>query len=87
MPQAATRLHKLRQAGAEGPPTAFVQDHFRQVVKPSYTNVFRERNGVLGVVEFDTREDLDRAIRWGPVPCCLPSGSLRAAHSVMHAAG
>ena len=49
--------------GAEGLPTAFVQDHFRQVVKPSYTNVFRERNGVLGVVEFDTREDLDRAIR------------------------
>ena len=40
-----------------------VQDHFRQVVKPSYTNVFRERNGVLGVVEFDTREDLNRAIR------------------------
>eukprot|EP00891_Asterochloris_glomerata_P009279 jgi/Astpho2/9279/Aster-06853 len=40
-----------------------LKDHFRQVVKPSYTNVFRERNGVLGVVEFDTREDLDRAIR------------------------
>ena len=48
---------------AKSLPPVCLQDHFRQVVKPSYTNVFRERNGVLGVVEFDTREDLDRAIR------------------------
>lgn len=41
----------------------FVQDHFRVIVKPAYTNVYRERGGVLGVVEFDTREDLERAIR------------------------
>lgn len=40
-----------------------VQDHFRVIVKPAYTNVYRERGGVLGVVEFDTREDLERAIR------------------------
>ena len=42
---------------------AYVQDHFRVIVKPAYTNVYRERGGVLGVVEFDTREDLERAIR------------------------
>ena len=42
---------------------SFVQDHFRVIVKPAYTNVYRERGGVLGVVEFDTREDLERAIR------------------------
>lgn len=41
----------------------YVQDHFRVIVKPAYTNVYRERGGVLGVVEFDTREDLERAIR------------------------
>jgi hypothetical protein len=41
----------------------FLQDHFRSIVKPAYTNVYRERGGVLGVVEFDTREDLERAIR------------------------
>lgn len=40
-----------------------LQDHFRSIVKPAYTNVYRERGGVLGVVEFDTREDLERAIR------------------------
>ena len=42
---------------------ACLQDHFRSIVKPAYTNVYRERGGVLGVVEFDTREDLERAIR------------------------
>ena len=65
VPQAATRPHNPFQACCQRqePATACLQDHFRQVVKPSYTNVFRERNGVLGVVEFDTREDLDRAIR------------------------
>ncbi len=40
-----------------------LQDHFRSIVKPAYTNVYRERGGVLGVVEFDTREDLEKAIR------------------------
>ena len=40
-----------------------VQDHFRKVVKPSYTNVVRDRSGAMGVVEFDTAEDLERAIR------------------------
>lgn len=39
------------------------QDHFRKVVKPSYTNVFRDRGGVIGVVEFDSRDDMKRAIR------------------------
>ena len=52
-----SEVHLL--SGADGG----VQDHFRSIVKPAYTNVYRERGGVLGVVEFDTREDLERAIR------------------------
>lgn len=40
-----------------------VQDHFRKVCTPNYVNVFRDRGGVLGVVEFDTADDLARAIR------------------------
>ena len=32
-------------------------------MKPSYTNVVRDRGAALGIVEFDTAEDLDRAIR------------------------
>mmetsp|Transcript_8645 Transcript_8645/g.25961 ORF Transcript_8645/g.25961 Transcript_8645/m.25961 type:complete len:305 (+) Transcript_8645:177-1091(+) len=40
-----------------------LKDHFRKSRKPSYTNVFHDRNGVVGVVEFDTREDLKAAIR------------------------
>ena len=40
-----------------------LQDHFRKVVKPSYTNVVRDRGGAVGIVEFETAEDLDRAIR------------------------
>ena len=39
------------------------QDHFRKVCTPNYVNVFRDRGGVIGVVEFDTPEDLARAIR------------------------
>ena len=39
-----------------------MQDHFRKSRKPSYTNVFHDRDGVVGVVEFDTREDLKTAI-------------------------
>ena len=39
------------------------QDHFRKVCTPNYVNVFRDRGGVLGVVEFDSPEDLARAIR------------------------
>jgi hypothetical protein len=39
------------------------QDHFRKVVKPSYTNVFRDRGGLIGVVEFENQDDLDLAIR------------------------
>ena len=41
----------------------FAQDHFRKVCTPNYVNVFRDRGGVIGVVEFDTPEDLARAIR------------------------
>lgn len=40
-----------------------VQDHFRKSRKPSYTNVFHDRGGVVGVVEFETKEDLKAAIR------------------------
>ena len=40
-----------------------LQDHFRKVVKPSYTNVVRDRGGAMGIVEFETADDLERAIR------------------------
>lgn len=39
-----------------------LQDHFRKSRKPSYTNVFHDRGGVVGVVEFETKEDLKAAI-------------------------
>ena len=39
-----------------------MQDHFRKSRKPSYTNVFHDRGGVVGVVEFETKEDLKAAI-------------------------
>lgn len=32
-------------------------------MKPSYTNVVRDRGGAMGIVEFETADDLDRAIR------------------------
>ncbi len=44
-------------------PAARAQDHFRKVCTPNYVNVFRDRGGVIGVVEFDTPEDLARAVR------------------------
>ena len=40
-----------------------LQDHFRKVVKPAYTNVYRDRGGLIGVVEFESQDDLDLAIR------------------------
>lgn len=41
-----------------------MQDFIRQVCKPAYTNVFRDRDGPVGVVEFETADDMDRTIRW-----------------------
>ena len=32
-------------------------------MKPSYTNVVRDRGSAMGIVEFETADDLDRAIR------------------------
>lgn len=40
-----------------------VKDFIRQVCKPAYTNCFRDRDGVVGVVEFETQDDMDRTIR------------------------
>lgn len=53
-----TRAH-LSDARARRPE----QDHFRKVCQPNYVNVYRDRGGVMGVVEFDTADDLDRAVR------------------------
>jgi len=39
------------------------RDHFRKEVKPSYVNVVPGRWDALGEVEFDTSEDMERAIR------------------------
>lgn len=40
-----------------------LKDFIKQVVKPAYTNVTRERDSAVGVVEFDSFDDMDRAIR------------------------
>ncbi|KDD73460.1 hypothetical protein H632_c2152p1, partial [Helicosporidium sp. ATCC 50920] len=40
-----------------------LKDHFRKTVTPSFTNVFRERGAAVGVVEFDSWDDMDKAIR------------------------
>eukprot|EP00887_Chlorella_sp_A99_P005941 scaffold29.g5941.t1 len=40
-----------------------LKDFFRQVITPSYTNVFRDHDGVIGIVEFENSDDMDRAIR------------------------
>lgn len=50
-------------------PPSILQDFIRQVCKPAYTNVFRDRDGVVGVVEFETGDDMDRTIR-----CVVGSG-------------
>lgn len=39
------------------------QDHFRQVVKPCFTEVYRDRGEAIGVAEFETAEDMRIAIR------------------------
>jgi hypothetical protein len=41
-----------------------LQDFICQVCKPAYTNCFRDRDGMMGVVEFETADDMDRTIRW-----------------------
>ena len=41
----------------------YLQDFIRQVCKPAYTNVVRERDGPLGIVEFETGDDMERTIR------------------------
>ena len=48
------------------PPSASWQDlkdFIRQVVPPAYTNVEKDRDGVVGIVEFDSADDMDRCIR------------------------
>lgn len=40
-----------------------LKDHFRKVAPPAFSDVKRSRNGPLGIVEFETGGDMDRAIR------------------------
>lgn len=40
-----------------------LQDHFRQCVKPCFTDVYRERGEAVGVAEFETMEEMRTAIR------------------------
>jgi splicing factor, arginine/serine-rich 1 len=40
-----------------------LKDHFRRVARPTFTDIVRERDGPVGIVEFDSEEDMDRAIR------------------------
>lgn len=49
-----------------------LQDHFRKIVKPAYTNVFRDRGQIIGVVEFENEDDLEYAIRCVDVSGALP---------------
>jgi len=47
------------------PPSASWQDlkdFFRQIVKPSFTEVYREAGAAVGVAEFDTYDDMRYAI-------------------------
>lgn len=48
------------------PPSASWQDlkdFLRQVVRPAYTNIEKDRDGVIGVAEFESFDDMDRVIR------------------------
>lgn len=40
-----------------------LKDYFRKAAPPAYTDVKRSRDGPLGIVEFETGADMDRAIR------------------------
>lgn len=40
-----------------------LKDHFRKVVKPSFTNIKKDRGEALGIVEFESADDMERAIR------------------------
>lgn len=40
-----------------------VQDHFRAYVKPTFTDVYRDRGEAIGVAEFETLDDMSYAIR------------------------
>lgn len=42
---------------------ALPQDHFRKYVRPVYTDIVREGDRVVGVVEFESAEDLKYAIK------------------------
>lgn len=41
----------------------YIQDHFRPVARPMFSNVIRERGRVTGIVEFSTIDDVRRVIR------------------------
>ena len=72
--RAAVTARRMLRAGTCNVHTCFPQDHFRKSRKPSYTNVFHDRGGVVGVVEFETKEDLKAAIHdldgGGDSGCC-----------------
>jgi arginine/serine-rich splicing factor 1/9 len=40
-----------------------LQDHFRQYVKPAFTDVYRDRGEAVGVAEFETMDDMLYAIK------------------------
>jgi hypothetical protein len=70
MPAVLLPIKSIRAAAPPPPPPplspfnpSWLQDFIRQVCKPAYTNVFRDRDGVTGVVEFETGDDMDRCIR------------------------
>lgn len=62
-PSNATGLRIAVRGIPDGTSWQDLKDHFRKIAPPLYADVKRSRNGPLGVVEFETPEDMDRAIR------------------------
>lgn len=62
-PPGATGLRIAVRGIPDGTSWQDLKDHFRKIAPPLYADVKRSRNGPLGIVEFETPDDMDRAIR------------------------
>jgi RNA recognition motif-containing protein len=62
-PPNATGLRITVRGIPDGTSWQDLKDHFRKIAPPLYADVKRSKNGPFGVVEFETPEDMDRAIR------------------------
>jgi len=62
-PPGATGLRITVRGIPDGTSWQDLKDHFRKIAPPLYADVKRSRDGPLGIVEFETPGDMDRAIR------------------------